>query len=300
MALRSVRNQISPSRQEQVASLRQARRKALSQPQTSAELKVIAERTIRLGRDGPVVTPSLSPHLSRVDRSVIPEDVRSASRECSRSRSSSVVRDSEPIEERHRMVVPTVSIISEVEEPASAPVRLQIQEPELRFRPNVVAVVLNKEGQVLCGERSDFKDQSFWQCPQGGVDGSENIVDAAKREVEEELGLPSHKLRPLPDDYQPPDRFRYTFSKPVQKDGKYFDGQEQRVVMFMLDGDLEDCQLCVPGQPQEFSKVEWRKFEDIVPFVLPSKQQVYEKLEGVISNTLAACSPEKFWTMVMK
>jgi putative (di)nucleoside polyphosphate hydrolase len=176
---------------------------------------------------------------------------------------------------------------------------IQVQDTT-RYRPNVVAIVINKEGKVLCGERSDFADQSFWQCPQGGIDPNEDAVEAAKREVEEELGLPAHSLKVLPPSFQIKEmKFRYTFQKPVLKDGKLWDGQEQQVVLFMYDGDgnLDKCQL-TSGKEPEFKRVEWKLLSDIVPYVLPSKQQIYKTLSYLLPETLNACTTQPLWQMV--
>jgi putative (di)nucleoside polyphosphate hydrolase len=139
--------------------------------------------------------------------------------------------------------------------------------------------------QVLCGERSDFVE-SYWQCPQGGIKANEDPVDAAMRELNEELGIPACRLRLLPSIFQPSESFWYTFMNPVEKDGTLFDGQEQRAVLFMLDGDIGECNLCVPGYPQEFRRIEWRSFPDIVAEVLPSKQSVYTQLLSIILSTM--------------
>jgi len=278
--MRVTRNRISPARtQDQLIAHRQTKKKAISQPQTSAELAALLPK-------GDTMRRNLSPIMS-------PSSPMSRSPVISRSpRSEEVVRS--------REVLPVFAAPAEIkiEEPRKEEVvefkvemTAAVVKKEPVYRPNVLVVVLNKEGKVLCGERSDFKEESFWQCPQGGIDCGEDILEAAKREVQEELGLSPERLRPLPRDFQPSERFRYTFSAPVKKDGKFFDGQEQQVVMFVLDGDLDDCHLEVPGQPTEFKRVEWRSFSEIVPFVLPSKQQVYSSLSDVVERTLEACSP---------
>jgi len=297
--MRVARNRISPARQEQLVAIRAAKKKSNSQPQTSQELAALLPQGDLMRRRGlspilsPLSSPARSPQISRSPRS---EDV---------SRES---RDPLPfLSVPEHKVQPTPTVV--VEEPR-AQIRLVAQVEEAKteavleikaevviepkqpiFRPNVLAVVMNKDGKVLCGERSDFSDQSFWQCPQGGVDGNEDIVEAAKREVQEELGLSPERLKPLPKDFQPAQTFRYTFKAPVKKDGKMFDGQEQQVVLFVLDGDLSDCKLEVPGQTPEFKRVEWRSFSEIVPFVLPSKHEVYQSIQGIVHQTLAACSP---------
>ncbi|TAE90760.1 MAG: NUDIX domain-containing protein [Verrucomicrobia bacterium] len=61
----------------------------------------------------------------------------------------------------------------------------------VRFRPNVAALFIRPEGQLLVCERSTFPGS--WQFPQGGVDLGETLEQALAREVREEIGLlPEH------------------------------------------------------------------------------------------------------------
>ena len=77
----------------------------------------------------------------------------------------------------------------------------------LPLRKNVVAVILNKNGRVLICQRDpknhdvdiiinqeSLKVNNYWQFPQGGIDGGENLVEAAKREAMEETGLKNLEL----------------------------------------------------------------------------------------------------------
>eukprot|EP01126_Amoeba_proteus_P007704 TRINITY_DN12770_c0_g1_i5.p1 TRINITY_DN12770_c0_g1~~TRINITY_DN12770_c0_g1_i5.p1 ORF type:complete len:309 (-),score=60.69 TRINITY_DN12770_c0_g1_i5:225-1097(-) len=153
------------------------------------------------------------------------------------------------------------------------------------FRPNVAAIVFNKEGKVLCGERSDFIDQSYWQFPQGGIDKEEDLVTAAKREVEEEMGVPTNYLIPLPDQYQIPTKFRYSFKQPVLKDGVIYDGQEQRFVLFLFVGDEMTFDLKEGQKEQEFRRVEWKNLSELIPTVLPSKVDIYRTISNLVEST---------------
>jgi putative (di)nucleoside polyphosphate hydrolase len=67
--------------------------------------------------------------------------------------------------------------------------------PTRYFRAGVGAVVLDPRGRVLSLERSDVP--GAWQFPQGGLDAGELPLDAARREVEEETGIPARALRLL-------------------------------------------------------------------------------------------------------
>jgi len=307
---------LSPARQEAIIATRQNRKKAYSQPQTSAELaSLIPVEAIRARRAAKTPSP-LSPVRSRscsTSRSECPSP-RFPYDELSKDKPVLVADiPTVRIEDFATIYRTPPSVIQEEPEPDN-PVQIEerveekeivllanekVPDPAPVFRPNVVAVVINKDGKVLCGERSDFKDESFWQCPQGGIDANEDVIEAAKREVQEELGISPELLKPLPPDIQPVEKFRYTFKAPVKKDGKFFDGQEQQVVMFMLNGDLGDCHLEGPEQVQEFKKVEWRNFADIVPFVLPSKKEVYQNMARVVEHTLEACSPQRLYQVLL-
>ncbi|MGZ3748801.1 MAG: NUDIX domain-containing protein [Bacteriovorax sp.] len=55
-----------------------------------------------------------------------------------------------------------------------------------KFRKGIVAVIINNDGKVLMGERSDTP--GAWQFPQGGLEPGETAGEAFFREVAEELG----------------------------------------------------------------------------------------------------------------
>ena len=58
----------------------------------------------------------------------------------------------------------------------------------LPLRSGVGIVVLNRDNKVFVGKRID-NQKNFWQMPQGGVDKSENYLNAAYRELEEETSI---------------------------------------------------------------------------------------------------------------
>ena len=64
---------------------------------------------------------------------------------------------------------------------------------ELPLRIGVGIVLLNKKNKVFVGKRID-NPENFWQMPQVGVDQNENLLQAAKRELEEETGIKSVEL----------------------------------------------------------------------------------------------------------
>ena len=53
--------------------------------------------------------------------------------------------------------------------------------------------MLNNKNEVFVGKRRD-NPSIHWQMPQGGVDGKETLIDAAKRELFEETGIKKVKI----------------------------------------------------------------------------------------------------------
>ena len=62
------------------------------------------------------------------------------------------------------------------------------------YRKNVGLIVLNPENQLLVCKRKDTKK---WQFPQGGVDSNEKPIQAAYRELFEEVGISKKDVKLL-------------------------------------------------------------------------------------------------------
>ncbi len=79
------------------------------------------------------------------------------------------------------------------------------------YRPVVVAIIQNKEGEFLLVQSA--KGNNPWLFPQGGIESNEDTIEALFREIEEETGIKSLELTILQDNvyYQeldaPPDRY---------------------------------------------------------------------------------------------
>ena len=59
------------------------------------------------------------------------------------------------------------------------------------YRPNVGVVLFNADGRVWLGRRVHTPGPFNWQFPQGGVDDGEDLLTAARRELQEETGVVS-------------------------------------------------------------------------------------------------------------
>ena len=66
----------------------------------------------------------------------------------------------------------------------------------LPYRRCVGMMVLNSAGHVFVGRRIHIEANEAWQMPQGGIDGNESPIEAARRELCEEIGI-AYNLRPI-------------------------------------------------------------------------------------------------------
>ena len=57
------------------------------------------------------------------------------------------------------------------------------------YRPNVGLALFHREGLVFFGKRASAEGPFQWQMPQGGIDKGEAPLEAAYRELEEEVGV---------------------------------------------------------------------------------------------------------------
>jgi len=141
-----------------------------------------------------------------------------------------------------------------------------------KFRPNVAAIIVNKEGELLVCERKNT--DGAWQFPQGGVDAGETEVDALHREVMEEVGIPA-------DDYKIIEsRDGYTYYYPSHVSGKKkrkWDGQEQTYFLCKLKKKAKGPDL--GNNNPEFKDFDWVYPEAFDASWLPEfKLKVYKKV----------------------
>eukprot|EP01006_Ploeotia_vitrea_P000822 TRINITY_DN103719_c0_g1_i1.p1 TRINITY_DN103719_c0_g1~~TRINITY_DN103719_c0_g1_i1.p1 ORF type:complete len:163 (-),score=33.13 TRINITY_DN103719_c0_g1_i1:177-665(-) len=157
----------------------------------------------------------------------------------------------------------------------------------MTYRPNAGAVIFNKHGKVLCGKR---KDHGAWQFPQGGTDPGESSVAAAKREVEEEIGLTEKDGLVFVTEIGK--TLSYTFPDGV---GAYwknqgFIGQAQQFSLFFWSCENPST-ICKLGgtetEPAEFSEVDWKDWDDVVSAMVPFKKGVYEELQQLAAPIIA-------------
>lgn len=145
----------------------------------------------------------------------------------------------------------------------------------LPYRPCVGVVLARADGQVFAAERLDTP--GAWQMPQGGIDDGEDPLQAALRELEEEIGVSANKVRV---EAEHPDWLRYDL--PEHLIGKVWKGrwrgQTQRWFLLRFLGNDSDIQLDV--EHPEFSAWNWTTPEDVLQKIVPFKRDIYDAVFG--------------------
>ena len=121
----------------------------------------------------------------------------------------------------------------------------------LPLRSGVGIIVLNKDNKVFVAKRID-NPMNFWQMPQGGIDGDENFLKAAYRELEEETSIKNVELIKEIDGtitYELPDHLLGIIWK-----GKYR-GQKQKWFLMRFTGD--DSEINISTKKPEFLDWKW-------------------------------------------
>ena len=142
---------------------------------------------------------------------------------------------------------------------------------DLPYRKGVGIMLFNKEKKIFVGKRLD--NQSAWQMPQGGVDGDENVLETAKRELQEETGITSIQIIKQ-------SKKQYTYDLPESAreriwKGK-FKGQEQTWFLVKFLG--EDKEINLQQKYPEFKDWKWVLIEELENLIVPFKKDLYQEI----------------------
>jgi putative (di)nucleoside polyphosphate hydrolase len=152
----------------------------------------------------------------------------------------------------------------------------------LPYRPCAGITVLNAEGLVFVGRRTDGPEHTdathVWQMPQGGIDENEDPYQAALRELYEETNIRSvERLGEVAE------WLTYDISRDVLTGswkGKYR-GQKQKWYALRFTGTENEINVLQPGgghHEAEFTDWRWVEMKELPALVVPFKQQIYERV----------------------
>lgn len=146
------------------------------------------------------------------------------------------------------------------------------------YRPNVGICLFNREGKIWLGKRTGVDKKNFpgadifvWQMPQGGIDENEDVLTAAKRELQEETGITSARILTVT-----PGWLVYDFPEGYRKKKKW-GGQRQKWVAMLFEGN--DSEINLEAHVEiEFDAWRWADLAETPNLVVPFKQEIYQEL----------------------
>jgi len=147
----------------------------------------------------------------------------------------------------------------------------------LPYRPCVGVMLINTDGRVFVGRRSDRSeegvDSTWWQMPQGGLDEGEEPEAGARRELAEETGVTSARFVARTQEwlaYDLPDELIG-----IAWEGRYR-GQKQLWFAARFEGPESEIDLDPrDGHEQEFDAWQWVTLAELPALVVPFKRKVY-------------------------
>lgn len=144
---------------------------------------------------------------------------------------------------------------------------------ESNYRLNVGLIIVNTYGKVLICKR---KNSNQWQFPQGGIDKGESPIEAAKREIFEEVGIKPSKIKVLG---KIKDWVKYKIPKELAKKSfkkKGIVGQKQKWFIFKIKS--EACISFVNDPDNEFDDFAWVSYWRPIALIVSFKKEVYRNV----------------------
>ena len=150
----------------------------------------------------------------------------------------------------------------------------------LPLRSGVGIVLLNKKNKIFVAKRID-NPKNYWQMPQGGIDGNEDYLSAALRELEEETSIKSVELLKEIDEF-----ITYELPKDLLGiiwKGKY-KGQKQKWFVMRFTG--QDQEINLKTKKPEFLEWKWVNPDKITDTVVDFKLNVYRKIQENLKDII--------------
>ncbi|KAK3284591.1 hypothetical protein CYMTET_7760 [Cymbomonas tetramitiformis] len=159
---------------------------------------------------------------------------------------------------------------------------------EKKYRECAGAVIFDRKGRLLVGERKD--KPGAWQFPQGGLDSGETPVQAAWREMHEEVGITESQVV-LVETIE--ESMTYDVNGGwLAKEG--FAGQRMFWTLFLLKDDVDNpADVCnletgVNGEPAEFTSVKFSSWDEVIGGIVQFKRACYERLAHLATPIMQA------------
>jgi putative (di)nucleoside polyphosphate hydrolase len=162
----------------------------------------------------------------------------------------------------------------------------------LPYRPCVGVALFDRTGRVWVGRRADAPDEAegagtWWQMPQGGLDGDEDPYEGALRELYEETSISNVSLI-----REAPGWLTYDLPPELvgQSWGGRYRGQKQKWFALRFEGDEDEVDVLHPGggrHKAEFSEWRWERLARLPELVVPFKRAVYAEVAEAFKDIAA-------------
>ena len=137
------------------------------------------------------------------------------------------------------------------------------------YRPNVGLMLIGPGRRVFVGKR--FDSDEAWQMPQGGIDRGETPVEAACRELREEVGSSNALLLRESAGW-------FSYDVPVEIAQRLWNsrwrGQAQKWFALAFTG--RDSDIEIAAHDHEFDAWQWLPATDMLERIVAFKRPVYE------------------------
>lgn len=141
----------------------------------------------------------------------------------------------------------------------------------MTYRLGVGVLLLNKSDEVLLGLRKDSITGTSWQMPQGGMNDGETPLEAALRELDEEIGTVNVEFVAESEDW-----YSYEIPHAIASklwEGKYI-GQKQKWFLMRFLG--TDSEINVNTHDPEFSDWKWSDLNSVEGYAVDFKKTLYK------------------------
>ena len=142
---------------------------------------------------------------------------------------------------------------------------------DLNYRPCVGLMLVNARKNFFTAQRLDFTSTA-WQMPQGGIDGGEEALHAAYRELSEETSITENDVELLAVS-----RGWFSYDLPKELVSKLWNGlyrgQKQKWFLMRFTGNDDDINLNT--EIPEFSCWRWSTRQQLIESIVPFKKDLY-------------------------